>query len=251
MATFKAYIKKEYIESIRQFKYIILAVGIIGFAILDPIMLKILPKLLENQLPQDLSSLMIFTPKSVVNNYIKDLCQIGTLVVIFTLCNILSEEKVSEKFVFPYSKGSSPAGIVLAKCIYYTIMITLFIFIGFITVYYYGGILFKGERVDLIDIFKSAFLMSIYFFFIITLLIFLSSIVKKGAISGFLTLLIIFLLNCFNRVQSIGKFLPNKLIQNANLFTLNDTAQTITFAILYSTAFIIFTIMKMSKTEVI
>ena len=72
MTTFKAYFKKEIMESKRQYKYIILAVGIIAFAIIDPFMLKLLPKILEKQLQGDLSSLFIATPKSAINNYIKE-----------------------------------------------------------------------------------------------------------------------------------------------------------------------------------
>ncbi len=71
MTTFKAYFKKEIMESSRQYKYIILAVGIIAFAILDPFMLKILPKILEKQSQGDLSSLFVATPKSAINSYIK------------------------------------------------------------------------------------------------------------------------------------------------------------------------------------
>jgi ABC-2 type transport system permease protein len=72
MITFKAYFKKEIMESKRQYKYIILAVGIIAFAILDPVMLKLLPKILENQLQGqgDLNLLIVSTPKAAINNYI-------------------------------------------------------------------------------------------------------------------------------------------------------------------------------------
>ena len=52
MRTFKAYFEKEIMESIRQYRYLVLAVGIIVFAILDPLMLKLLPKILANQYPE-------------------------------------------------------------------------------------------------------------------------------------------------------------------------------------------------------
>lgn len=251
MSTFKAYFKKEYIESLRQYRYVILAVGIIGFAILDPVMLKLLPKLVGDKLPGDISALMIFTPKRAINNYIKDLTQISVMVIAFVLGGVLSEERTSEKFVFPYSKGGSPMSIVLAKCIYYTIMISLFVLLGFIIAYYYAGILFKGETVGIMEILKSTLLISVYFFFIISLVMFLSSMVKRGTASGFIALIIIFILNSLSGVKSIGKFLPGRLVAKANLFTLNESGLAVALAILCGITFVMLAVIRMKRSEVI
>ena len=251
MTTFKAYFKKEIMESKRQYKYIILAVGIIAFAILDPFMLKSLPKILENQLQGDLSSLFIATPKSAINNYIKDLFQIGNLFIIFTLASTLNDEINGEKLVFPYSKGSNPVGIVLAKIIHYTIVVTILTFIGFLTCYYYGSILFKGEEVALSGVMNSAILMSVYYFFNIALVTLFSSFVKKGVTAGFITLMITFLSAALVNLNTIGKLMPYKLVQGANLFTLDSYLYTIGFSIFCSVIFIIATIFNMNKVEVI
>ncbi|MBW9148272.1 hypothetical protein K2F40_04685 [Clostridium sp. CM028] len=251
MTTFKAYFKKEIMESKRQFKYIILAVGIIAFAILDPFMLKLLPKILEKQLQGDLSSLFIATPKSAINNYIKDLFQIGNLFIIFTLASTLNDEINGEKLVFPYSKGSNPVGIVLAKIIHYTIVVTILTFIGFLTCFYYGSILFKGEKVALSGVMNSAILMSVYYFFNIALVTLFSSFVKKGVTVGFITLMITFLNAALVNLNTIGKLMPYKLVEGANLFTLDSYLYTIGFSIFCSVIFIIATIFNMSKVEVI
>jgi len=251
MITFKAYFKKEIMESKRQYKYIILAVGIIAFAILNPFMLKLLPKILEQQLKGDLSSLFIATPKSAINEYIKSLFQIGTLFIIFTLGSNINEEINEEKLVFPYSKGSMPAGIVLAKIIHYTIVVTLLTFIGFLTCAYYGSILLQGEKVALSGIINSALLMSLFYFFNITLVTLFSSIVKKGVIAGFITVMITFTSVIFVNLNTIGKFMPYKLVEGANQFTLENYSYTIAFSIMCSILFIIATIFNMNKVEVI
>jgi len=251
MTTFKAYFKKEIIESKRQHKYIILAFGIIAFAIIEPFMLKLLPKILGNQLPGDLSSLFVATPRSAINNYIKDLFQIGNLFIIFTLASNLNDEINGEKFVFPYSKGSKPIGIVLAKIIHYTIVVTIFTFIGFIICSYYGGILLKGEKVSLLGILNSTLLMSVYYFFNITLVTLFSSFVKKGVTAGFITIMITFLSAIFVNINTIGKFIPYKLVEGANLFTIEGYSFTIIVSIICSIIFIIATIYKMNKVEVI
>ncbi|MBU3144297.1 hypothetical protein [Clostridium sp. CF012] len=251
MTTFKAYFKKEIMESKRQYKYIILAVGIIAFAIINPFMLKLLPKILEQQLKGDLSSLIVASPKAAINDYINSLFQIGTLFIIFTLGSNLNEEINEEKFVFPYSKGSVPAGIVLAKIIHYTIVITLLTFIGFLTCAYYGSILFKGENVELSGIMSSALLMSVYYFFNIALVTLLSSLVRKGVTAGFITVMITFTSTAFVNLNSIGKFMPYKLVEGANSFSLENYSYTIAFSIICSILFIIATIFNMNKVEVI
>ena len=251
MKTFKAYFKKEIMESKRQYKYIILSIGIIAFAILTPVMLKLLPKILEQQLKGDLSSLFVATPKSAINEYIKNLFQIGTLFIIFTLGSNLNEEINEEKFVFPYSKGAVPASIVLAKIIHYTIVVTILTFIGFLICAYYGSILLMGEKVSLSGILNSSILMSVFYFFNITLVTFFSSFVKKGVSAGFITVVITFLSATFVNFNTAGNFMPYKLVQGANLFTLENYLYTIAFSIMCSILFIIATIFKMNKVEVI
>lgn len=251
MTTFRAYFKKEMMESSRQYKYLILAVGIIAFAILDPFMLKLLPKILEKQLQGDLSSLFIVTPKVAINNYIKDLFQIGTLFIIFTLASTINDEVNEEKFVFPYSKGSSPWGIVLAKIIHYTIVVIIFTLIGFLTCYYYSGILLKGEKVTLLMVMNSGILMCVFYLFNITLATLFSSYIKKSVVAGFITLMITFLSALLVNLNYIGNFMPYKLVQGANSFTLENYYCTIVFSIICSIVFIILTIFRMNKVEVI
>jgi len=251
MSTFKAYMKKEIIESIRLYRYIILAAGIIAFAILDPFMLKILPMILEKQMAGSLSSLIIATPKSAVINYINDLTQIGNLVIIFTLSGIVCDEIKSQKLVFPYSKGSSAAGIILAKTIHYTITVSLFILIGFLTVFYYSNILFDGEGVELLGILKSAILMSVYSFFNITLVILLSSFLNKGISVGFLVIILDVITGFFVSVDGIGKLMPYQLIGAANQFSFNNAILTISFIILVGVACTALTIYRLNRVELI
>lgn len=251
MSTFKTFFKKENLEALRQYRYIILALGIISFAILDPFMLKILPKLLKEQFQGDIGNLFISTPKVAINNYIKDLTQIGYLFVIFSLSGILSEEINHEKLVLPYSQGANPTGIVLAKVVYYSFLITLYIFMGFGIVYYYGGMILQGEEASFIGVINSALCLSIYYFFTLSLIIFLSSIIKKSVIVGFTTLIINISLSFLINLESIGRFIPNQLILHANNFTLKESAITIFTTFFFSIVFILLATYRMHRVEVI
>ncbi len=93
--------------------------------------------------------------------------------------------------------------------------------------------------------------MSVYFFFNITLVTLFSSLVKKSVTAGFITLMITFLSATFANSETIGNFMPYKLVVGANLFTLENYLYTIVFSIVFSLIFIILTIFRMNKVEVI
>lgn len=255
MSTFKAYFKKEVLESKRQYKYIILAVSFLFFAILEPIMVKLLPEILKSQLTQgsgDISSLLPpMTQLTAMQNYIKDLFQIVTIVVIFTICSGLSDEITTEKLIFPYSKGSLPIGIVLAKLANYTLALTVFTFIGFSVNYYYSELLLKGAAVAFSSVLASAMYLSIYYFYTITLILFFSSIIKKGVITGIIVLVINYFSIAFIGIKTISKFIPYKLVEGASQFKNIDLNTTIISVIILSILFITLTIRRMNMVQVV
>lgn len=251
MWTFKAYLKKEFIESLRQYKYLMLAAGIIIFALLDPIMLKLLPDILKSQLPADISALFVTTQKTAVQTYIKDINQIGLLFIIFIFSGTLSDEIHSEKLVFPYSKGASPKSIVLAKFLSYSLAVCIFTFIGFLANYYYVTILFEKDPLALANLLSSIILVCIYFIFNVSLTLFFSSIFSKGLVGGIITLAVSFGSASLTGLEAIGRFIPYKLINTANRFNYGESSLTIIFTIFISFLLILFTIVRMNKVEVI
>lgn len=93
MMIFKVYFKKEFIEGIRQYKYIVFVIGIILFFILDLVMLKFFFFFVGNKIFVNLIyQLFEFKFKDVLVNYIKDFFQIGMLFVIFIVVGSINEE---------------------------------------------------------------------------------------------------------------------------------------------------------------
>ncbi len=251
MATFKAYFRKERLEAIRQQRYIILAVGIIAFAIIEPFALRILPKLLQDQIPGDIQSLFDATPRFAINNYIKDLTQIGYLFVIFTLSGILRDEINQERLVFPYSQGANPTGMVLAKAVHYILTLLIHILLGFIIVYYYGGMILEGEQASILEVVKSTLSVGMYYVFTLSLIIFLSSALKKSMVVGFTALFISLSQSFLIKVEGIAEWLPYQLIIYANNFTLKDSLLTFFVTILLSILLVALGIYRMHRAEVI
>lgn len=216
MGSFKAYFIKEIKESIRNHKYLILAVGFIFWALLDPLMLKLLPLLLKNYMPVDVSVLFsTFTRDTAFQTFLKDLFQIGSLFIIFTLMGIISNEVYSKNLVFPYSRGLKPAGMVIAKYIHYLITISLFILVAFLTNYLYIIRLFSGGLLSISIVFKSSLLYILYYAVLLSFLLYLSSLFKRSIIPGIITLVFAYSLSILNQFKTIRSYFPNYLFLKA------------------------------------
>ncbi|MBA7560115.1 ABC transporter permease [Candidatus Atribacteria bacterium 1244-E10-H5-B2] len=254
MRSFKAYFKKEILESVRGNKYLILFVGTIFWALLDPLMLKLLPLLLKNYLPADLTDLFsTFTRDTAFQTFIKDLFQIGTIIIALTLMGLLSNEVYLKKLVFPYSRGVNPAGIVLAKYIHYTVTISLFILIAFLTNYFYINRLFTGGVLSIEIALKSSLLYILYYSVLLSILLYLSSLFKKGIIAGITVLVLGYSLSIFNQFETIRAYLPNYLLFKANeighIFD-NSLIPTVIVSFCIIILLVFFSILRMKKIDV-
>ena len=164
MQTFRQYFRKEALEALRTNKYIILFVGTIFWALMDPLLLKLLPILLKSSLPVDMTSLLPeLTRDTAFTNFAGDLFEIGTLFFGFTLMGLLANEIRFKKLVFPRVSGARPVGIVLAKYIHYAVVLIIFIFIAFLTNYFYTIKLFEGGILSMGITLRAAVLYSIYY----------------------------------------------------------------------------------------
>lgn len=251
MNTFRAYLKKEIIESWRHYKYLALLIGIVLFAILDPIILKLLPQILKSQINADLFSIIKIDMKSAVQNYIKDLNQISILIVLLTLMGTLSEEVSSQRLVLPHSKGANLSAVVISKILHYAVVLSVFIIAGFVINYYYATTLFQNNVIAFDKVLLSSILISLYYIFIIILLIFLSIILRRGIISALLVLIFHIISAVLINIDKIAKFIPYNLISLANSFTAKNILTTTILVALYCLLLTILTIKKVNKIEII
>ncbi|HEY5563698.1 MAG TPA: hypothetical protein VIK72_18410 [Clostridiaceae bacterium] len=251
MSTFKAYFKKEIIEAIRTYRYIIIAAVLIFFAISDPILLKLLPSILKSQTQMDISSFLVINEKMALQNYIKDLFQLCNIVIVLVISGTLGKEIKDGKLIFPYSKGSSPAGIVLAKAVHYVIYVGIITFLGFLINYYYVTMLFKNDGITIIQVLISAASLILFFVFNILLTMVFSCLIKKDIAAGIIVLFLCYFSITLKSVKGIYDFLPMKLIDTANSFSSVGMAKPTITVIVACIALIAIMIYQMSKVEVV
>jgi ABC-type transport system involved in multi-copper enzyme maturation permease subunit len=93
----KTEIMKELRYALRSGRILILFASFLFFALLTPVMLKIvLPMVLSGQfsgdVPQAIGGLTDMTQLDCIRNYMEDVLQIGTIIIAFTLCGLTASE---------------------------------------------------------------------------------------------------------------------------------------------------------------
>jgi ABC-2 type transport system permease protein len=216
MQTFRQYFKKEALEALRTNKYIILFVGTVFWALMDPLLLKLLPIILESSLPVDISALLPeLNRDTAFANFAGDLFEIGTLFFGFTLMGLVSSEIRFKRLVFPRVSGAGFGGIVLAKYIHYAAVLTVFIFTAFLTNYFYTVRLFDGGILSISVVVRAAVLYALYYCLLLAILIFLSSLFKRGLFAGIIIIVFAYTMSIFNQFRGIRQYLPNYLLLKA------------------------------------
>jgi len=211
--TFKAYIKKEFIEAKRENKLMILFMGFFFFALSTPPMLKLTPKLLEKQYGAQMSSLFKTSALDSVTNYLgSTLPQICILVLCLTLGGILCNEISKGNIIVPITKGANKISIVMAKFSFYAGVIFIISTVSVITNIYYSFIVFQEDFPPIKSVMICSVNVYIYLLFILSLIFLFSSLFKKSMGAALLSMGInigLVFLNTFNY-----SFNPLKLISD-------------------------------------
>lgn len=251
MGTFKAYFKKEILESKRQFRYLIVILAFVFLALSNPIMLKLLPKILESANMPGLDAMLPKDKLTVMQNLHKDFFQTGVLVMVFTFCGILSDELNNHKFVFPFSKGAEPKFVIAAKTLHYSLLIFVAIFLGIFVNYYYVDLIFEGTAPAISGILFSAFLISLFFVFNLMLTMLFSLFVRKGIIAGIIVAIFQYFSALPASIKYIKDFMPYNLFNAAGSLKISNQSTLIAVTILYIVIIAVINTVLLKKKEVI
>ena len=256
MASFSAFIKKEIIEGLRTYRFFVIALGIGFFALLDPVMIKLLPIILQKQFGNiDLSAMMDISLSGVMTSHLKNLYQISTFVIVMTLMGIISSEKIEKTLLLPVAMGLKTTTVVIAKWLIHVTFITIVTLCGMSLCYSYGALLFDESLSGFATALKAGALQSLYFMYVVSLVTALSTLFKKPFIAGITTLVAVFTLPLLGVVlPDLIKFLPNQLLKEAGLFsqTLSgDTLVAIFTTVILSTILVAISILKLNHDELV
>ena len=210
-------LKKEWIYASRSGRLFILLMSFIFLAVLTPIMLKVLiPEIFRMQFPnlpmEEINRMINASQLTAIQGFMSDLFELGMIIVVFTLCTIMAQEIRDNTLVFPIVSGKKFANIIGSKVILFGVMLGMLVTVSILICYAYAGVLFEFE-VPLQEVLYAGLLQGIYFLFILSNLILWGALLKRALPTGFITLVIAYLMQAVGGLLKIHAYLPSGLIE--------------------------------------
>jgi len=209
-------IKKECLFGLRSGRVFILVMSFLFVAILTPIMLKVvLPEILAWQFPElsaeQLGSMINASQLTSIQGYLSDSFELGLIIVVFTLGGLIAQELNDNTLVLPLISNKKISNIVFSKVIFSAVVMFVVVLLSLTVNFAYSGLLFEFE-VEYIKILKAIGVLSIYYLFVISNLMFWGSLLKKTIPTAFMALISSYLIQAIGGLFDIHKYLPSGLI---------------------------------------
>lgn len=193
------------------------------FYLATPPLLKLTPKLLEDQYGEEISSLMNFTAINSVENYIgSTFSQICILILALAIGGVLSNELNTKSIVIPFTKGIEKGTLALAKIIYYSIAVITITMLSTVLNIVYSYVVFKEGIPEINLILFEGFKVSIYALLIMSLVFTFSSIFNKAVIASLVAMIINIALSLLNTFEY--KWNPYNLIGTSSILKDKDVS---------------------------
>lgn len=214
---------KELRYALRSGRILILFASFLFFALLTPVMLKIvLPMVLSGQfsgdVPQAIGGLTDMTQLDCIRNYMEDVLQIGTIIIAFTLCGLTASEIRDNTWVLPLCSGKRFERMIGAKLLVFGSLLILVPIIALFADYGYSGILY-GFEIGLLPILYSGLLQGIYVLFLLSCLMMWGVLLKRPIPAGFMTLAVAFGIHFVSSLLRFEEWTPSGLLAHADRLT--------------------------------
>jgi ABC-2 type transport system permease protein len=206
--------RKEWMESLRSYRLLIVIVVLIFFGLTSPLQAKLLPQVLAQALPvpagADISALIKpATVVDVVTQYVKNMGQFDLILAVLLGMGAVAQEKdkgtAAMMMVKPLPRGSFLGAKFLGLATVFAIAIT----IAGIGSYYYTGLLF--EWMDILPWLLLNVFLFIYVLVILAITLFSSTITNSQAAAAGITVGILALGWIAGVIRGFGKYLPGEL----------------------------------------
>lgn len=215
MSVLHVMIKKELLEIYRSKKFLILIILFAFVAISSPIIAKILPSILKSMpaTPGLTINLPDPTWRDAMDQFIKNIGQIGSIVLFILFAGSISEEKNKKTLELVLTKPVSRTNFILAKFMA-NIGATKVVFILAAIVFYIYTTSLLGAFSLLNFVWLAIFLL-IFIVFVISLSLFYSAIMNSSStaiVMAFLTDVVISII--FGYVKALRDYTPRYVLNN-------------------------------------
>jgi len=209
-------LKKELREQLRNSKLLVVLAVFFFFGIVSPITAMFMPDIIAGI--SDSQNIQIEIPEPVwqdaVSQYLKNITQMGSFILIIVFMGIVSKEKESGSLIFLIVKPVSRSVFLHAK--YSSVAITALagMLIAYLSSSFYTFLFF--DRFDLLAFSKINLMMFEYVLSVLVITVFFSSLFKSQILAGVLSFASYLIFNLLSQVESLGKFLPGGILTQTN-----------------------------------
>lgn len=209
-------LKKELKEQFRSGRLIVFMVLFLLFGLLSPLTAKFMPDIIASFSESQNISITLPEPgwMDAVAQYIKNLTQICTFLIIIIYMGSIAKEKETGTAVFLLSKPVSRGSFLSAKFVSVALAAFVSIVISFLAAAFYTVLFFDG-----FDILRFAWLnlvMLLYLISILFMVMMFSTLMRSQILAGVLSFVCWMLISLAGQLGGIGKFLPAALIGQAS-----------------------------------
>ena len=179
MRTYLTFLNKELLESRRSYRFLIMVLAFIIIGIMNPLIAKLTPTLLENFMPEGMNIVIpIPTAMDSWAQFFSNTNQIGILVVLILFSGILSKEISKGTLINMVTKGLPRVTIILAKFSYLFITWTVCFLVNFFITYIYTIFLFEGTELPALAF--SVFSLWLFGILLLAIILFAATLVKSS-----------------------------------------------------------------------
>ena len=239
---------KEFMESMRTKRFLVLGCIFIFFGIFSALMARYSVEVMGYLMNLDGAGLVFEMPPPVwIDSYgqlYSSLTEMGIIVLIVMYMSVVLREKTTGTIDLMFTKGLSPATFVWAKFTVAAIL-SLVVLLGTVLItYFYTLVLFEyGGEIG--DVLLGGLVYGVFVLMIIALTILWSAVANSTAISAVLGLGSYLLIGVMSFIPRIGRFMPGNLSGHGVLLSGGETGDYLWIRLLMT---IVFTVVALVAT---
>lgn len=219
-------LKREWMEGVRTYRFLIILVAFLFFAMLNPMMNKlVLPEILKSQfqgMSDDmLQTMVVSSQRDCVRGYLSDVFEITTLVLVLTLSTLVAAEVKNRTFIFPLCSKKQFATLVASKLLLYGVVITFAATLSVLVDYFYAGIFFGTDLPAIWPVVRAGLLQGLYYLFVVSLVLLCGSLTGKPLTAGLLALIPAYGTHLVSQLFKVQDYTPAGLIHEGQMLAVN------------------------------
>jgi ABC-2 type transport system permease protein len=218
--------RKEWMEYIRTYRLLIVAVVLIFFGLTSPLLAKFTPEIIAF-LPGGSDLSILIPPPTIwdaVTQYVKNMTQFGIILALLLTMGIVVQEKDKGTAAMILVKPMPRGAFLGAKFLALAVMFAICLIAAGLAGYYYTLLLFEAMNILYWLVLNA--LLFLYLMVYVSITLFCSTLAKSQAAAGGAALGLLVVLSMLGAIPGMGKYLPGELISWGTRMMQGDTSSS-------------------------